>query len=227
MLRAIFFDFNGVIADDEPIHLQMFQKVLAEERLQLSSDAYYQSYIGMDDRGCFETVLASNGRKITNKVILELIRKKSEYYTSFVTDNLVFFSGVIPFVKKAASRYPLAVVSGALRSEIEFILNRGGMREAFQLIVSAEDVSRGKPDPESYTHGLSELNRLRKGQEDLFPKECLVIEDTLAGIEAAHGTGMKCLAVANSYTVAELSSRADLVTTTLENLPLERLERLF
>jgi beta-phosphoglucomutase len=227
MLRAIFFDFNGIIADDEPIHLKMFQKVLADEGIGLSEEKYYQVYIGMDDRDCFESVLRERGRETTPQKILELVARKARYYEAYIRDHLLFFPGVLSFIRKAASKYPLAVVSGALRQEIDFILQRGGIRQAFQIIVSAEDVLRGKPDPEGYLRALEEINRGRSGGETFSASECLVIEDTLAGIEAARGAGMKCLAIANSYQVSELEPAADLVAVTLEDLPLERLEGLF
>jgi beta-phosphoglucomutase len=227
MLRTIFFDFNGIIADDEPIHLKMFQKVLSDEGITLSKEKYYHVYIGMDDRDCFESVLKEHEREVTPQKILELVARKARYYEAYIRDHLVFFPGVLPFVRKAASKYPLAVVSGALRHEIEFILQRGGIRQAFQIIVSAEEVSRGKPDPEGYLRALEEINRGRNEGEILSASECLVIEDTLAGIESAHRAGMKCLAITNSYSVAELEPAADLVAVTLENLPLERLEGLF
>jgi len=227
MLGAILFDFNGVIADDEPIHLKMFQKVLAEEGIHLSREEYYRTYIGMDDRGCFESALAEQGRGVTPQKILELVAKKARYYESYIRDHLVFFPGVITFVRRAAARYPLAIASGALRSEIEFILQRGGIRQAFQSIVSAEDVSRGKPHPEGFLLALSLLNKGRNEGDALRAQRCLVIEDTLAGVQAARAAGMRCLAIANSYSVGELSPVADLVATTLEDLPLERLEALF
>jgi HAD superfamily hydrolase (TIGR01509 family) len=227
MLKAILFDFNGVIADDEPIHLKMFQKVLDEEGISLPGAEYYRTYIGMDDRDCFESILLSHGREAGPQKILELVAKKARHYEAYIRDHVAFFPGVLSFIRKAAAKYPLVVVSGALRHEIEFILQQGGIRQAFRAVISAEEVSHGKPNPEGYLRALEEINRSLSQAERISAPECLVIEDTLAGIEAAHRAGMKCLAVSNSYSIPELFPHADLVAGTLEDLPLEKLEGLF
>ncbi len=228
MLKAIIFDFNGIIADDEPLHLELFQKVLGEEGLPLSEQDYYaKNYLGMDDRGCFGAVFKANGRTATESDLQRLIARKAEYYKQAIRSKLILFPGAVDFVKQAAGRYPLAIASGALRHEIVMILEHAGIKQYFDVIVSAEDVREGKPSPEGFIKALEQLNaHPSRSSKPILPGECLVIEDSPFGIAAARSAGMKCLAITNSYP-AERLGEAHQVLKTLEGLGLERLEALF
>ncbi|HEX4945101.1 MAG TPA: HAD family phosphatase [Blastocatellia bacterium] len=222
-LKAIIFDFNGVIVDDEPLHLELFRKVLREEGIFLSDEDYHEKYLGYDDRGCFTAVLCDNARTpdaASDMFIHELIERKAEYYRQAIQERMLLFPGVVELVRRCAAAYPLAIASGALRSEIEFVLERGAIREYFPVIVAAEDVSECKPDPEGYLKALEQLNATRS--DVIAAHECLVIEDSIAGIEAAKAAGMKCLAVTNSYKAEELHA-ADKVVASLEAITLETL----
>ena len=215
MLKAIIFDFDGVIADTEPVHLRMFQKVLAEEGITLTEEEYRQKYLALDDKGCFSAVLSDNEREVDKKLVEDMIRRKSVYFDEYVNNNIIIFPGVVDFVKQVAQEHLLAIASGALRHEIEFGIEAAGIRREFQAIVSAEDVEKGKPDPEPFLKALRKLNGIFGNSPTIQPSECLVIEDSLHGIAAAHEAGMKCLAVTNSYSANELSE-ADWVTDSLE-----------
>ena len=226
MLSAIIFDFNGIIADDEPLHLEMFQKVLAEQGLPLFREEYYGNYLGMDDRDCFKAVLAARKRPADDDLVDRLIEKKAYYYAKAINERLIIFPGVRELIGAAAAKYPLAIASGALRHEIEGILNAIKLRPAFSAIVSAEDVHHGKPAPDCFVLALERLNHGRGGAGAIPASSCLVIEDSPWGVTAAHAAGMKCLAVTNSYQAASLSE-ADHVVSTLEGLPLAALNGLF
>jgi HAD superfamily hydrolase (TIGR01509 family) len=224
MLKAIIFDFDGVVADNEPIHFAMFQKVLSEIGLPLSEADYYGKYLGFDDKGCFEAVLTAHGRPVSRKLIEDLVARKASAYLDHIKRNLIIFPGVRELAREAASRYRLAIASGALRHEIEFILEQAGIRKEFEHITSAEDVTRGKPDPEPYVHALQGLNRSRpSGAVPLRAEDCLVIEDSIPGIRAAHAAGMKALAVSNTHTIQDLHE-ADAVTSSLADVRLSDLE---
>lgn len=215
MLKAVIFDFNGVIVDDEPLHLELFRRVLGEEGISLSDEDYHAKYLGYDDRGCFTAALADAGRaELANDaaVIAELIERKAGYYRQTIEERFLLFPGAVELVQTLAAKFPLAIASGALREEIEIVLRRGGIRECFQHIIASEDVSACKPDPEGYVMALAALNASRN--EPLSPRECLVIEDSIAGIEAAKQAGMWCLAVTNSYP-AEKLTHADWIVATL------------
>ncbi|HEY3198566.1 MAG TPA: HAD family phosphatase [Nitrospirales bacterium] len=222
MLKAILFDFDGVLVDTEPLHFQAFQKVLASEGIPLSETDYYAKYVGFDDKGCFQAVFTENGRTVTPETIRGLVDRKAALFLEQLKTNLVVYPGITDFVTMTAQRYRLAVVSGALRHEIEYSLEVAGIRRQFEQITAAQDVRNGKPDPEGYLHALRHLNR----HAPLTAPECLVIEDTVPGIRAAHEAGMRCLAVANTFTPHELSL-ADAVTSTLENYDLVSLVQRF
>ncbi len=220
MLKAIIFDFDGVLADTEPLHFRMFQQVLQEEGLPLSERDYYQKYVGFDDKGCFHAILSEHRRDTEPAMIHRLVERKAAMMLGHLTTTSVVYPGAVAFVKNVAGRHRLAIVSGALRHEIELILKTAGMRDDFEHITAAEDVLDGKPAPEGYLHALHSLNR----RAPLLAAECLVIEDTLFGIQAAHAAGMRCLAVCTTFTADRLGT-ADAVTATLQDCDLASLSR--
>ena len=222
MLKAIIFDFDGVLADTEPLHFRMFQQVLQAEGITLGEDEYYQKYVGFDDRDCFQGILSEHGRSTSPETIRRLVAQKAVLMLDHLKETPVVYPGITEFVKSSAGRYRLAVVSGALRQEIEFILQTAGMRTDFEHITSAEDVRNGKPDPEGYLHALRSLHR----NAPVLATECLVIEDTLFGIQAAHAAGMRCLAVSTTFPADQLAS-ADAIVSTLKGYDLESLARRF
>lgn len=217
-LRAIIFDFDGVIADTEPLHFAALRQVLAGVDIALTEAEYYTDYLGFDDRGCFLAALRSHQRQASPDLLAALMDRKAQAYLSAVNDHLAIFPGVRELVQEAAARYPLAIASGALRNEIELILEAAGLRKAFLHITSAEDVTRGKPAPEPFLHAMAGLNR-QPAQAALIPDDCLVIEDSLPGIRAARAAGMKVLAVANTHTVQDLGE-ADAITHSLADTSL-------
>lgn len=225
-LSAIIFDFDGVIADSEPLHFAGFRLTLAEIGISLTESDYYANYLGYDDRGCFIAALTAHQRPADPSVIAPLMQRKAQAYLESVKDHLVIFPGVREFVSEAAATYPLAIASGALRHEIEFILEQAGLRKAFLHITGAEDVTKGKPDPEPFLHALAALNRQRPNQP-ITPGSCLVIEDSIPGLRSAKTAGMKVLAVANTHTIQDLHE-AHAVAQSLSQVRLSELrERLW
>lgn len=225
-LAAIIFDFDGIIADSEPLHFAGFRLTLAEIGISLTESDYYANYLGYDDRGCFIAALTAHQRPADPSVIAPLMQRKAQVYLESVKDHLVIFPGVREFVSEAAATYPLAIASGALRHEIEFILEQAGLRKAFLHITGAEDVTKGKPDPEPFLHALAALNRQRPNQT-IAPDSCLVIEDSIPGLRGAKTAGMKVLAVANTHTIQDLHE-AHAVAQSLSQVRLSELrERLW
>lgn len=226
MLRAILFDFDGVIADSEPAHLRAFQAVVAEEGVALNEETYYSRYLGLDDRACLRAILRDAGRNCADDALEHLFRRKSAQYLNALREGAVLMPGAADFIRRASARYPLAIASGALRSEIELVLAGADLRSCFVDVVSAEDVRHCKPHPEPFLTALDLLNRQIRPYPPIQASECLVIEDALHGISAAHEAGVKCLAVASSYPISRLGA-ADMVAQSLEGFPVERLEGLF
>ena len=210
MLRAVIFDCDGVLADSERAHLRAFQRVLADEGITLTEEAYFDRYLAMDDRGCFTAVYRDAGRPLDQAQLGGLIDRKAARYLEEVKEGVVLIPGAVELARALASRFPCAVASGALRHEVDLVLKAAGLTQVFKTVVAAEDVSRGKPDPESYLTALRTLNAAAGAAPPVRAAECLVIEDSRHGITAAHAAGMPCLAVATSYP-AEALADADLV----------------
>jgi beta-phosphoglucomutase len=222
MLKAILFDFDGVLADTEPLHLHTFREVLAEEGLHLNEQDYYAKYVGFDDKGCFQAVYSDNGRPFTAETIERLVDRKAGMLLTRLKSHHIVYPNIPQFVTMISPRYRLAVVSGALRDEIEYTLDLAGIRDLFEQITAAQDVRHGKPDPEGYLHALYQLNRVTP----LTAAECLVIEDTVQGVHAAHAAGMRCLAISNTLSPNELA-QAEAVTPRLRGDDIASLERRF
>jgi beta-phosphoglucomutase len=220
-MRAVIFDFDGVIADSEPLHFESLRRTLADIGIVLTEQAYYADYLGFDDRGCILEALRINQRPISPPLIQELMAKKAAAYLTAIKDHLVIFPGVREFVEDAAATYPIAIASGALRTEIELVLEQAGIRKAFGHITSAEDVTYGKPNPEPFLQALAGLNR-QHSAAPISPDSCLAIEDSLPGIRAAKAAGMKVLAVANTHTVQDLHE-ADVISSGLNDAQLKDL----
>ncbi|MFO1519168.1 MAG: HAD family phosphatase [bacterium] len=227
MLRAVFFDFNGVLVDDEPLHCALFQKTLAHQGVRLSEKDYYEKYLGFDDKDAFTAVLKDQNLAVSPEMIQTLIETKSKFYDEEMARKDLFVPGAVDFVKKISEKYFLGVVSGALRREIAAWLKKGGIADLLPVIVAAEDIQKGKPDPEGYLRGLDHLNRdFVPSSEMILPQECLVIEDSRWGIEAAHGAGMKCVGFTTSYSAEELKI-ADWVISSFSEIPMEKIAASF
>jgi beta-phosphoglucomutase len=212
-MQAVIFDFDGVIADTEPLHFEGLRRTLRGIQINLTEDDYYANYLGFDDRGCILEALRVNQVPASASLLEDLLAKKATAYLASITDHLAIFPGVREFVEEAAATCPIAIASGALRVEIELVLDDIGLRKAFCHITSAEDVTHGKPNPEPFLHALAGLNRYHSAAS-LSPTSCLVIEDSRPGIRAAKSAGMKVLAVANTHTVQDLHE-ADAITHSL------------
>jgi len=242
MLKAVIFDCDGVIVDSEPLHLKTFQRVLADEGITLTQEAYNQTYLAMDDKGCFEAVLTAHNRQTDQAKIKRLIHQKMALYRAS-QQELHIYAGVHKLVKTLVGKVHLAIASGAFRGEIKFALDQAGIRSAFPVIVSAQDVKQGKPNPEAFLTALAKLNGLyydshaqRGGglagyvallpQGGVPPGECVVIEDSVHGVMAARSAGMKSVAVTNSYPKETLQSFADYVVDSLDTLTIHDLENL-
>jgi HAD superfamily hydrolase (TIGR01509 family) len=204
MLRAIIFDFNGVLSDDEHVHEEAFCRILAEERIHLFDQEYQAHYLGRDDRDCFRMALDRAQRSTDDSVLRGLISRKSKVYLDLIQHRVRLFPGVPEFLESASRLYPLAIASGAWREEVEYVLRQTGIARHFAAVVTSEDVSAGKPSPEIFLTALNQIRQQAPGWDQLTPSQCLVVEDSAAGIEAALAAGMKCLAISNSHPASTL-----------------------
>lgn len=213
MFPATIFDYNGVLVDDEVVHLEAFRDVLAPLGIQLSERDYWDKYLGFDDAGAFRAILTDQGRPVTEEGVDRLIAEKKPRYLDRARDVLRGFEGAADLVKRRASVGPVIIVSGALRSEIELGLAVLGVADAVATIVSAEDTERSKPDPEGYLIGIRVL---AKSAGARVAEGAVVIEDSIAGVEAAKAARLACIAVGHSYPLDALTrAGADLAVPTL------------
>lgn len=211
--RAVLFDFDGVLVNSEPLHFYAFHEVLKTERIDISEDEYYREIIGFDDRGAFRKIFERRNRPLEPKVLLALMARKSGIMMDLIQDRrFTALPGVEQFVRSLWRTRPLAICSGALREEIEAMLEGVSLRDCFQVIVAAEDVAVGKPDPSGYLLTLKLLSEKTKKQ--LAPADCLVVEDAPTVIRSVKAVGFPTLGVATSYPLMKLAD-ADWAVKTL------------
>jgi beta-phosphoglucomutase len=213
---AVIFDFDGVIVDTEPLHFKAFQVLLEPLGLGYSWEQYLETYMGFDDRDAFIEAFSAHGKTLAPAELHAMIGQKAHIFQDVIRSGITAYSGVVNLIKKLhAEQIPLAICSGALRSDILPILEMLDIAECFAVIITAEDVAKSKPDPECYRLTFEKLNDLSPAA---IPKtHTLVIEDTPAGIESAQGAGLQVIAVANSYP-HETIAKASLVIDSLEEL---------
>jgi len=223
-LRAIVFDFDGVIANSEPLHLRAFRDVLARAGVDLTHEDYYTRYLGFDDFGVFQAINTDRGKGWAEHEVADLVADKALRLAEVERDVSVLFPGAAEAIQRAAAVMPIAIASGALGPEIRRVLNRTGLTRHFAAIVSAEDTPLSKPAPDPYVLAVS-LLRTRVGGAPLQPSECIAIEDSRWGLESARAAGLRTVGVTNSYEAGELAL-ADLVIGSLADLDLEHLRRL-
>jgi HAD superfamily hydrolase (TIGR01509 family) len=213
-IRAVIFDFDGVIADTELLHYATLRDTLAPEGIGISEKAYWETYVVLDDRDSIKTAYDSVGRSLDDAKLRELMARKEARFDAEVRKGVRLFPGVADAIRALAASVPLAIASGALSSEIRAILASHGLGDAFVGIVGADNVTNGKPHPETY---LRAFDLLRNVVVDLNESECLVIEDTVNGVKGAKSAGMPVLAVTNT-TSGDRLQHADVVVTSLEGL---------
>jgi len=215
--EAVVFDFDGVIVDTEPLHFAAFREILEPLGIRFAWEEYVGTYMGFDDRDAFREAFRRHGRALSEGSLPDLIDGKSRRFQGLLRGELTAYPGAVALIESLhASGTPLAICSGALRADIDPILDRLRIAHCFLHVVAADDVRRGKPDPEGYVLAFRRLS-LSRSAALTGPGRCLAVEDTPAGIEAARRTGLSVLAVTNSYP-AEALSDADAVTDSLARI---------
>lgn len=205
MIRAYIFDFNGVIVDDEPVHLKLFQKVFQEEGIDLSEDEYQAKYLGYDDHDLFTKASIDKGIVWEETKIKELIDRKERYYKQGI-EEIPYVKGSLEFLSLMSEKHYVGICSGALRSEVVYLLKLAKVYEKVNVIVAAEDMEKGKPDPSGYLKVLRILNRdFVQDTDPMLANECMVFEDSPWGIQAALGAGMNCVGITTSYAADQLN----------------------
>lgn len=217
MIEAVIFDFDGVIVDSEPLHCQAFRRTMQPFDIDFDYQFYCRQMLGFDDRDALRYLAEHFGQPELLDRLGDLIHRKSTMFEKVIADGIQPYPGIIELVRSLARHYPLAICSGALQSDIDLILPQlddGTLGDCFKIMVTADDVERSKPHPESYRRA-AEL--LRKP-----PENCLAIEDTPHGIQSAADTGMTVVALEHTYPRQKLAG-AHLIVPTPADIPTDDL----
>jgi beta-phosphoglucomutase len=218
-LKAVLFDFNGTIIDDEPIHRQLINELLLAENLRPATKNYRQICLGKSDRACLLELLADQGRSIDDMQLQKLLITKTNAYQQRLAaiTNLPIYSDLIDFLDEAQSAgLQLAIVTGAMRSEVDAVLRQSDLIDRFSTIVACEDVNAGKPSPTGY---LLAADRLQ-----VRPQECLAIEDTFPGLQAAKAANMPVVGIAHTYPFHMMQRLSDWAVDCFADLELQRIQ---
>ncbi len=191
--EAVLFDMDGVILDSEPLHAAAFQATLGRHGHELSQEDYKEHFAGKTDEAGFEAYFKCINEAIDLPMIMD---EKTKKYLELASDQLVPYPGVVQLIRDLANHVPLALVTGSLRMEADVALKAFGITDRFKVIVAAGDISQSKPNPEGYIKAMAELKA--------SPDQCVIVEDSPSGIQAARAAGVDSIAVTNTHAAEEL-----------------------
>ena len=210
-ISAIVFDFDGVLADSEPLHLKAYQHIFEPHGIHIDRKTYCDRYLGYDDEGSIRQMVADNGLMLGDEEIEVLLREKARVFEKLVSNGDVLYRGAAGCARRLGAEWPLGIASGALRHEIELMLRGARLLDAFRFIVSAGDTDRTKPAPDPYLRA-AELHGVP-------PPQCVAVEDSHWGLQSARDAGMRTIAIAHTYPHDSLT--ADRVIDSLEELTVD------
>ena len=228
MIKAIFFDFNGVIIDDETIQMKAYEQVLKGHEIALTEELYFGA-LGMDDKTFVRSMFKHAKKPLTDPVLENVLNAKTDLHREMIED-LPLFPGVVTFLKAAAREFDLGLVSMANKVEVGYVFQRAHLTPLFSVIVTAEDATVCKPAPDCYLAGLTKLNEKRQHERKLplLASECLAIEDSPPGIQSARAAGMRTLGITNTVPAAALrEAGAEVVTASLADWTVDAVKRLY
>ena len=224
MITAVVFDFDGVIANSEPLHFRAFRSVAARLGLTLTEADYYSRYLGFDDVGAFRAMAEDARTPLSDATIATLVAEKAVALEALEHGGSVLFPGAREAIVRMAAHGPIAIASGAIRPEILRVLEREHLSHYFPIVVSAEDTPASKPDPAPYQLAVQRL--AAETGSRLRPETCAAVEDSRWGLQSARGAGLKTIAITQSYSPSELKAEADMVIDHLDELTSTLLSRL-
>jgi len=229
MLKAVLFDFNGVIINDEPIHQELINEILIGENLLPLGAEFAELCLGRSDRVCLRDILTRRGRQVTEEYLTKLINKKASLYREKLEklDKIPIYEEIYSFLKRVKARdLQIGLVTGAMRSEVELILQQAAIRDYFSVIVTGDEITTSKPQPDGYLLAVERFNRWDFNLQ-LQPGECLVIEDTFVGCEAAKRAGMQVVGIAHTYPFHFMQRVSNWAIDNFSQLDLDRVEQTF
>jgi beta-phosphoglucomutase len=217
-IQAVVFDFDGVLADSEPLHLRAYQALLEPHGIHLDQATYCERYLGYDDEGALQRMAEDNGLLLGDEEIEMLVVEKGRVFEALVGQRDVLYPGASECVRRLAAACPVGIASGALRADIDLILRGAALAPLFKFIVAAGDTDRTKPAPDPYLRA-AELHGVPAGA-------CVAIEDSHWGLESARAAGLRTIAITHTYPRAELAGHADRVVDALSELTWDLISQL-
>jgi beta-phosphoglucomutase len=211
-IRAVVFDFDGVLARTEPLHLAAFRDAFADEGWTLTDEAYYQRYLGFNDAETIAEFSRDHGLSTSPDRARAILARKSDAYRRRFASSNVLDPGAADCVRRLARVFALAIASGSLHAEIEAILAAGQLRAPFAAIIGADDVERSKPAPDPYLAAAERLG--------VPPADCVAIEDSSWGLQSARQAGMRTIALTTTASPDRLAS-ADRIVPNLDAVTVE------
>lgn len=209
----VIFDFNGVIINDEELHFKatkmVFKSVLD---LDLTNREYYEFFVGKTNFSSFLSYLEFKNKKENTE---QIIAKKNEIYMDLISKEIPLVQPTIDFIRENHEKYTFSIVTGAIRSEVEFILKKLNLSSVFEIVLCASDFVESKPSPEGYLKAIA-LSKIPV-------KNTVIIEDSISGITAAKKAKANCIGLTTTYKREEIS-HADLI---VDELKAEHIEKFF
>lgn len=214
MIKAVLFDMNGIIIDDEHIHELAFHETVKPFDIQLSHQDYLDCCAGKTDRAGYESIATTFNKQLP---VDSLLQQKSQTYLKLFPANKKDYPGVIELIHILSRKYLLSVTSSSSRAEVDLITKEFGMDKALNITISADDVKKGKPDPEPYLITCEKLG--------INPHEAVVIEDSQSGVASAKAAGCFCIGVTTTHSVEDLQ-QSDLIVDSFAKITPEIIENL-
>lgn len=217
-IEAVVFDFDGVLADSEPLHLKAYQALLEPQGIHLDEKTYCERYLGYDDEGALRKIAEDHALLLGDEELELLVVEKGHVFAKLVGSRDVLYPGAAACVRRLASAWPVGIASGALRADIDLMLRGAGLEDLFRFIVAAGDTDRTKPAPDPYLRA-AELHAV-------LPSACVAIEDSHWGLQSARDAGMRTIALTHTYPREQLIGAADVVIDSLAELTRDFVARL-
>lgn len=213
---AVIFDMDGVIIDSNPYHKEAWLQFAEKHNIELKEEEVGEKIFGKTNTTALRDVF---GKEFSPEENMKLGEEKEAIYRELHEKDLVPIPGVRQYLERLKQNgIPMAVATNAPVSNVDFIMERTGLRHYFEVVIDSSSVKNGKPDPEIYLKSAEKLG--------MPPARCIVMEDSVPGAEAGLRAGMKVIAITTTHSKEELS-QTHLVIDAYEELSLEKLVSLF
>ena len=211
MIRGVVFDFDGVLADSEPLHFRAYQETLVAFGMTLTREEYYEQLLGFNDEDCFRIMASNRGRAADEAEVAAFVERKGRVFERIITEHDPLYPGAAGCVERMAGSFPLGIASGAFRHEILLTLRRARLDHHFRFVIGSGDTPNSKPAPDPYTRA-AELH-------GLAPGECVAIEDSRWGLESARAAGLRTVGITHTYPAEQLGNPEIVITSLAEFTP--------